>query len=53
MPLLTLYFLHSDPMPHASPLLYVLLCMTYAHYPCCTLIIPDTIISSDPTCLSI
>jgi len=53
MPLLTLYFLHSDPMPHAFPLLYVPLCMTYAHLPHRTLNSPDTIMSSDPTCLII
>jgi len=53
MPLLTLYFLHSNPMPHASPLLYVSLCMTYAHFPCHTLISPDIITSSNLTCLSI
>jgi len=53
IPLLTLYYIHSDPMPHDSPLLYVPLHMTYAHLPYRTLNSPDTITSSDPTCLSI
>ena len=38
---------------HASPSLYVTLCMPYAHIPCRTPISPDNITSSDLTCRSI
>jgi len=41
------------PMPHVFPSLYVTLCMTYAHLPCRILISPNTIMSSNLTCLSI
>jgi len=53
MPIFTLYFIHSNPMPPCFPLLYVPLHMTYAHFPHYTPISPNTIMSSDPTCLSI
>jgi len=52
-PLFPCTFSTPIPMPHVSPSLYVNLCMTYTHLSHHTPIGPDTIMNSDPTCLSI